>query len=219
MRVNCCWRNVLDSRRARSYVPRMIIGLALSATSASCAASPLPARTSPSAQDAIRTAAHKSHSSRMGGGRGAKHAFVASVAGAGGRVSRGLAVFSSVDGHVILRLTTDSRFPVAVAASPAGRWVYFFRESDLAAGRCQGRGFTEPTLWRMPASGGRPRRAGLRTTSLAFSPDGRMLAYTSARRCGRTIWIVVRDRTAGTTRRILLARNAPTSNNAVVTPN
>jgi hypothetical protein len=43
-----------------------------------------------------------------------------------------------------------------------------------------------------------------------------MLAYTSARGCGRTIWIVVRDRKAGTTRRILLTRNAPTSNNAVV---
>ena len=48
-------------------------------------------------------------------------------------MSRGLAVFSSADGHVIRTLTRDRRFPVAVGTSPNGRWVYLFRGSDLAA--------------------------------------------------------------------------------------
>jgi dipeptidyl aminopeptidase/acylaminoacyl peptidase len=95
--------------------------------------------------------------------------------------------------------------------------VYFFRRSDQAPGHCQGTGFTEPALWRVSVAGGRPRPTDLRTTSLAISPDGRMVAYTSSRRCGRTIWVVVRDRKDGSTRRILLAHNVPTSNNPIET--
>ena len=206
-------------RDVRWVVQRIILVLALPATVAGCAMSvPVrPAGTSGSLPDAIRAVARPAHSLQLGAGRDHRRTFVASVSAAGGRVSRGLAVFSSADGYLIRRLTRDRLFPAAAAASPDGRWVYFFRESDLAPRSCQGSGFTEPSLWKVPARGGRPQRAGLRTTSLAFSPDGRMAAYTTARRCGLTIWIVVRDRKAGTTRRILLARNAPTSNNPTET--
>jgi hypothetical protein len=213
MARTCCGTQV------RSVAQRIVIVLALPATAVGCAVSVPghPAGASGPALDAARAVARSAHSSQPGAGRSHPRAFVASVLGAGGRVSRGLSVFSAADGHVIRKLTRDRRFPVAVALSPDGRWVYYFRESDQAPGRCKATGFTEPPLWRVPASGGRPRRAGLRTTSLAFSADGRMAAYTSSRRCGRTVWIVIRDKKAGTTRHILLARNVPTSNNPIFT--
>src|SRR5215472_7526807 len=152
---------------------------------------------------------------RLAANRGGYPAtFVASVSGTGGPANRGLAVFSAADGHLIRWLAHNGNDLVPVAVSPDGRWVYF-NQGASAPGKCPRTGFTEPVLWRVRASGGRPQRAGIRTTSLAFSPDGRMVAYTVTRRCGATAWIVVRDRRAATSRRILLARNPPTSNNPI----
>jgi len=73
----------------------------------------------------------------------------------------------------------------------------------------------DPVLWKVPTDGGRPRRAGIRTPSIAFSPDGRMVAYTVSSRCGRVIRIVVRDGRTGDTRRILLAHNDLRGNNQI----
>jgi len=140
-------------------------------------------------------------------------AFVAAVSGTGQQARRGLAEFSLADGRLLRWLVRSRRSPLPVAVSPDGRWVYFYYQAALAL--CPDNGFSEPVLWRVPVRGGRPRQAGLATTSIAFSPDGRMVARTSSKNCGRTVWIVVRNRRTGATRRIVLARNAPDSNNPI----
>ncbi len=142
-------------------------------------------------------------------------AFVASVDAPARPAGGGLAVFSSATGRLIRWLVHSARGPVPVAVSPGGRWVYYVDQADIARGVCAGNGFTEPSLWRVSAGGGRPGKTAFHTTSIAFSPDEQMVAWTWTRRCGRTAWITVRDRPAGVTRRILLARNAPASNNPV----
>src|SRR6266705_747875 len=119
-------------------------------------------------------------------------AFVAAVSGTGQQARRGLAEFSSADGRLLRWLVRSRRSPLPVAVSPDGRWVYFYYQAALAL--CPDNGFSEPVLWRVPVRGGRPRQAGLATTSIAFSPDGRMVARTSSKNCGRTVWIVVRNR-------------------------
>jgi hypothetical protein len=155
-------------------------------------------------------------SSRLAPGRGGyPAAFVAAVSGGSGMTRRGLAVFSSGDGHIVRWLVRSARDLLPAAVSPDNRWVYYFNQAALAPGRCPRNRFTEPAMWRVPARGGPARRSGIRTTSIAFSPDGRMVAYISTRRCGSTVWIIVHDQRAGTTRRILLARNARTSNNPI----
>jgi hypothetical protein len=108
-----------------------------------------------------------------------------------------------------------TRGPVPVAVSRDGLWVYYFNAATLRPGTCAGNGFTEPGLWRVSTAGGRPRRAGISTTGIAFSPDGRIVAYTCTRPCGRTTWIVIHYWRTGTTPRILPARNAPTSANPI----
>jgi DNA-binding beta-propeller fold protein YncE len=139
--------------------------------------------------------------------------FVAALSVTGHPARQGLAVFSSADGRLRRWLVRRRRSPQPVAVSPDGRQVYFY---DLVpAVACPRNGFTEPVLWRVSVRGGRPRRAGVDTTSIAFSPDGRMVARTTTRPCGHTVWIVIRDRRTGTTRRIFLARNPATSNNPV----
>ena len=135
--------------------------------------------------------------------------FVASVSGARG--SFGLAVFSASDGHLRRWLLHSAHGPLPVAVSPGGRWVYYFDALTSPGGRCPRTGFAEPVLWRVRAIGGRPQRTGLRTTDIAFSPDGQMVAYASVRRCGRILLAVVRDRRTGSLRKIVLDRNAPTT--------
>jgi hypothetical protein len=136
--------------------------------------------------------------------------FVASVSGAGG--SSGLAVFSASDGHLMRWLLHSTHGPVPVAISPGGRWVYYFDAlTPPPLGRCPKTGFAEPVLWRVRAAGGRPQRTGLRTTEIAFSPDGRMVAYASVRRCGQILLAVVRHRRTGAARTVVLDRNAPTA--------
>jgi hypothetical protein len=142
---------------------------------------------------------------RPGGGYPA--AFVAAV-GRGIRSGpSGLAVFSSSDGRLLRWLVRGAADPVPVAVSPDGRWLYYYDQGVLTRGRCPATGFTDPVLWKVPTGGGRPERAGLRTPSIAFSTDGRMVAYTASSDCGRVARIVVRDRRTGAIRRILLARN------------
>jgi DNA-binding beta-propeller fold protein YncE len=140
-------------------------------------------------------------------------AFVAAVSGAG-QPGNGLATFSSADGRLLRWLVRSKLEPLPVAVSPDGRWVYFYNRAALVVG-CPRTGFAEPVLWQVRVHGGRPRRVGINTTSIAFSPDGRMVARTSSNNCGRTVWILVRDRRTGSTRHILLARNALTSNNPI----
>jgi hypothetical protein len=140
-------------------------------------------------------------------------AFAASAAGGGGSV-QGLAVFSSSDGRLLRWLVRSTSLPVPVAVSLGGAWVYYYYP---AAPRppCPSNGFVEPLLWRVHVNGGRPPRADIRTTDLAFSPDGRMVAYTSTQRCGQTLLIVVRDQRTGVTRRIIAARNSLSGNGPV----
>ena len=135
--------------------------------------------------------------------------FVAAVSG--GRGSSGLAVFSTVDGHLTKWLHHSTRGPLPIAISPDGRWVYYYNSLTLPLGGCPKTGFAEPTLWRVRASGGRPQRTGLRTTNIAFSPDGRMAAHASVRHCGRIMLAVVMDRRTGAVRTIVLDHNAPTA--------
>jgi len=133
----------------------------------------------------------------------------------GKRAGSGIAVFSSSTGRFERWLVRGAEGLLPVTVGPRDRWVYYV--STTSGGWCAGNGYTQPVLWRVPSDGGRPRRTGLRTGSIAFTPDGRMAACVWTRHCGRTVWIVVRDRRAGTSCRIFLTRNATTSNNAVAT--
>jgi hypothetical protein len=139
-------------------------------------------------------------------------AFVASATGAGTRP--GLAVFSSSDGHLLHWLVRSASQPVPVAVSPGGTWVYYYYPAAPKP-PCPATGFTEPQLWRVRVTGGRPQRTGIHTTDLAFSPDGKMLAYTAARKCGQTLLIVVRDLRTGMTRRIAAAHNDLSGNGVI----
>jgi WD40-like Beta Propeller Repeat len=137
----------------------------------------------------------------------------ATAPGQGHTERQGLAEFSGSDGRLLRWLVLSNADPAPVAVSPDGRWVYYYNHAT--ATECPRNGFTEPILWRVGARGGQPQRTGISTTSLAFSPDGRMMAYTSSRHCGRTIWLVIVSRRTGTSRRIVLAHNQPMQNNAV----
>ncbi len=152
---------------------------------------------------------------RAGGGYPA--AFVAAVARSFRPGPRGLAVFSSSDGRLLRWLVRSAPGPVPVSVSPDGRWLYYYNQDAPAPGRCPDTGFAGPVLRKVPTAGGRSRRAGLRTPGIAFSPDGRMVAYTVSSRCGRLVRIVVRNRRTGSTRRILLARNDLRGSNQIGT--
>src|SRR6266702_4174042 len=119
---------------------------------------------------------------RAGGGYPA--AFVAAVARSFRPGPRGLAVFSSSDGRLLRWLARSAPGPVPVSVSPDGRWLYYYNQDAPAPGRCPDTGFAGPVLRKVPTAGGRSRRAGLRTPGIAFSPDGRMVAYTVSSRCG-----------------------------------
>jgi hypothetical protein len=145
-------------------------------------------------------------------------AFVAAVAPSFRVGPHALAVFSSSDGRLLRWLVHGAPDPVPVTVSPDGRWLYYYDQdagTSLTPGWCPNTGFVDPVLWKVPAGGGCSRRAGLRTPSIAFSPDGRMVAYTVSSRCGRVIRIVVRDRRTGATRRVLLVRNDLRGNNQI----
>jgi hypothetical protein len=147
-------------------------------------------------------------------GRGYPAAFVAAVSHSIRLAPHGLAVFSSSDGRLLRWLVRSASDPVPVSLSPDGRWLYYYDQA-LTRGGCPRTGFVDPVLRKVPAGGGRPRRAGLTTPSIAFSPDGRMLAYTASSDCGRVIRIVVRNRQTGSTRRIILAHNDLRGNNQI----
>src|SRR5258708_4017269 len=120
-----------------------------------------------------------------------RSSFVAAVSG--GRGSSGLAVFSTVDGHLTKWLHHSTRGPLPIAISPDGRWVYYYNSLTLPLGGCPKTGFAEPTLWRVRASGGRPQRTGLRATNIGFNPHGRMSADASVQHGGRimlSVWLV-----------------------------
>jgi WD40-like Beta Propeller Repeat len=209
-----CRGSVPVPRRCSAVLASLVL-LAFPTLMGCSAAGHAAAGAGPALRAVPAAARSASGSSRLEPGRGYPAAFVASVSRDSGMVSRGLAVFSSKDGHLARWLVRSARSPVPVAVSPDNRWVYYYNQAAPLRGRCPRNGFTEPALLRISARGGRAQRAGIRTTSIAFSPDGRMVAYTSARHCGSVVWIIVHDRQAGTTRRILLARNAPTSNNPI----
>jgi hypothetical protein len=141
-------------------------------------------------------------------------AFVASLSNSTGTAG-GLAVFSSSDGRLLRWLLHSKSQPTPVAVSPSGTWVYYYYPA-AANPRCPSGGFVEPLLWRLRVTGGRPQRTDIHTTDLAFSPDGKMLAYTSELKCGRTLLIVVRNQRTGATRRIIAAHN-DLSGNGVIT--
>jgi len=110
-----------------------------------------------------------------------------------------------------LRWLVRSRLgPVPVAVDPNGRWVLYYTQAAHAHAYCRGNGFSEPVLWAVGVSGGR-QRAGINTTSLAFSPDRGMYAYISAKHCGRTLRLVVVNRQSGEKRRIFLTHNTALS--------
>jgi hypothetical protein len=137
-------------------------------------------------------------------------AFVASASA--GRSVQGLAAFSASNGRLLRWLVRSTSLPVPVAVSPDGAWVYYYYPAAPPP-RCPGAGFVEPVLWRVRVTGGQPQSTGLRTTALAFSPDGRMVAHTAARSCGQTLLIVVRDH--GLTRQIIAAHNVLTGNGVI----
>jgi hypothetical protein len=122
---------------------------------------------------------------------------------------QGLAVFSSSSGRLVRWLLHSTSGPAPAAVSADGRWVYYYNQSGLKS--CPSDGLILPALWRVKAGGGPPQKTGLRTDSFALSPDGKMSAYLSARHCGRTLWLMVRNRRTGHTRRIFLWHNAPTA--------
>jgi hypothetical protein len=124
-------------------------------------------------------------------------------------VPEGLAVFSSSSGRLARWLVRRTSGPTPAAVSADGRWVYYYNQSGVKS--CPGDGLVLPALWRVKAGGGAPQKTGLRTDSFALSPDGKMSAYLSARHCGRTLWLVIRNRRTGRTRRIFLWHNAPTA--------
>ncbi len=140
-------------------------------------------------------------------GSGYPAAFVAAVSRSIRSSPSGLAVFSASDGRLLRWLVRGAAGPVPVAVSPNRRWLYYYDQGALTQGRCPTTGFTDPVLWKVPTGGGRPQRTGIRTPSIAFSTDGRMVAYTASSGCGRVARIVVRDQRTGAIRRILLARN------------
>jgi hypothetical protein len=92
--------------------------------------------------------------------------------------------------------------------------VYYYYPPTLKLS-CPPEGFVEPRLWRARVTGGRPERTDIRTTDLAFSPDGQLVAYTSERNCGQTLLIVVRDQRTGATRRIIAAHNDLSGNGVI----
>src|SRR5262249_3393063 len=110
----------------------------------------------------------------------------------------------------------SSRSPVPVAVSPNGRRVYFYYQDTVP--NCPRNGFTEPALWWVPAGGGRARRASVDTTSITFSPDGRMEAFSSTSRCGRVIRIGARDVRPRATRRLIAWRTGGPAMNPLFTP-
>jgi hypothetical protein len=140
-------------------------------------------------------------------GRGYRAAFAAAVAGSIKSDPQRLAVFSAWDGRLLRWLVRRAPDPVPLSVSPNGRWLYYYNQGASARGGCPSTGFVDPVLWKVPVGGGRPRQADVRTPSIAFSPDGRMVAYTASADCGRVVRIVVRNRRTGATRRIVLARN------------
>jgi Tol biopolymer transport system component len=69
------------------------------------------------------------------------------------------------------------------AASPDGRWVAFYQPARGPLG----------DYWVVAASGGEPRRLTFDSAeggSLAWTPDGRFVVFSSARRGSRTLWQV-----------------------------
>lgn len=132
-------------------------------------------------------------------------AFVATVSSTSTSARQGMAEFSSASGRVLRWLLVSKSRPGPVAVS--GRWVYYLTQTQLSHAFCAHNGVTEPTLWRVSVSGGRPQRTRFHSTSLAFSPDGRMAAYISTGHCGHTLWVVVRNQRTGAARRIFLAHN------------
>lgn len=186
---------------------------------ASCASPASGARSVRSAgyRASTRTAGFaRARTSRSEALRGYPAAFVAAVSRGIRFDPHGLAVFSSSHGRLLRWLVRRAPDPVPVSVSPDGRWLYYYDQGTTpSSGRCPATGFADPALWRVPTGGGRPRRTGIRTPSLAFSPDGRMMAYTASSDCGRVIRIVVRNRRTGATRRIILARNNLRGNNQV----
>jgi len=159
----------------------------------------------------------RARTSRSEALRGSPAVFAAAVSRGIRFAPHGLAVFSSADGRLVRWLVRGAPDPVPVSVSPDGRWLYYYDQGAPARRDCPATGFVDPVLWRVPARGGRPRRAGIRTPSIAFSPDGRMVAWTASSDCGRVIRIVVRNRRTGATRRIILARNDLAGNNQVGT--
>jgi hypothetical protein len=136
------------------------------------------------------------------------------VASAGTGKVQGLAVFSAANGRLLHWLVRGKTAPVPVAVSPQGTWAYFYYPTTPGP-RCPRDGFVEPVLWRVRVAGGRPQRTQFRTTDLAFSPDGKMTAYTSTRKCGQTLLIVVRNQRTGATRRIVAVHNDLSGNGPV----
>lgn len=190
-------------RRAISYAAAALaVPLTIGGSLAAASGSPVA-----TAGPGIRLGAHGPMAARTS--RGAyPAAFVASVE-SGKRAGSGLAVFSSATGRLERWLVRGAQSLRPVEVSPGGRWVYYV--SSTSGGWCAGNGNTQPVLWRVPAAGGRPRQTGLRTSDIAVSPDGRMTAYVSTLHCGHTVWIVVRDQRAGTSRRIFVTRNTAAS--------
>lgn len=141
-------------------------------------------------------------------------AFVASTSGRAG-TRPGLAVFSASDGRLLRWLVRGTSQPIPVAVSPGGQWLYYTYSPAAPKPPCPATGFTEPVLWRVRVTGGRPQRTGISATDLAFSPDGKMVAYTAAENCGQTLLIVVRDLRTGATRRIIAAHNNLSGNGVI----